>query len=436
MLRIVPKFQWKRIAEEASEPQGATNSSRQDRSRANHLLELKSSRETLDGTSPATYSFWGRVGDILDYGSKHPNELGCDFLSGAGALMQLTWGFVVCTYKREDILLDCLRLAAEQTRPPNEVIIVDANPNFERSRSRVAAEIVDRYPGIRWNHQAASRPALTVQRNYGIQRASADILFLLDDDSLMYPDCAEQIMRVYESDVNSVIAGVGAFPAASPPDGVEATIPTPSARPQRLTLGLLKMLEFRLTFSERIFAPYDETGYPVHPLPAEVRHLNVATAHFLNGFRMTFRRTFLVREPFEEALEVYAPLEDADVSCRVSRHGPLVTAFDAKVFHAKAPGGRLSRRTLAALITLNIAVLHRLHAQSEEFGRKIVRRCFWERLGLEFLADVGRGRLKFPQFRGVIDAMRFRPMILSKSKSELRSWYPALQREILARGLT
>ncbi len=86
-------------------------------------------------------------------------------------MKQLTWGLVVCTYKREDILSHCLRLAAEQTLPPVEVINVDANPNFERSRSRISAEIVARYPAIQWNHLAASRPSLPAQRNYGIRTA-------------------------------------------------------------------------------------------------------------------------------------------------------------------------------------------------------------------------------------------------------------------------
>src|SRR5262249_48029390 len=350
--------------------------------------------------------------------------------------MQLTWGFVVCTYKREDILAECLRLAAEQTRPPIEVIVVDANPKFEHPRTRIAAEIVATYPAIRWSHLAANRPSLPAQRNHGIQRASADILFLFDDDSLMYPDCAEQIIRVYETDSKEVVAGVGALQATAPPKGVPTAL-APSS-PTQATAGapgFLKTLEFRLTFGERIFPPYDETGYPAHSLPAEVMQLNVANAHLLNGFRMTFRRKFLAREPFEEALDAYAPSEDFDVSCRVSRHGPLVTALDAKVFHAQAPGGRLSRRTVAALTTLNIAVLHRLHAQSEEFGKRIVRRFFWERLALEFLADLGRRRVKFPRFRGALDAARFRRMILAKSSSELRSWYPSLQREILGRAL-
>jgi GT2 family glycosyltransferase len=351
--------------------------------------------------------------------------------------MELTWGLVVCTYKREDILAHCLRLAAEQTRPPIEVIIVDANPNFEHSRTRIAAEIVASYPAIRWSHLAASRPSLPAQRNYGIQRASADILFLFDDDSLMYRDCAERIMQVYETDSKGVVAGVGALQATTPPNGVRPGVASHSqAQPAHEASGFFKTLEFRLTFAERIFPPYDESGYPAHSLSTEVMQLNVASAHLLNGFRMTFRRKFLAREPFEEALDAYAPSEDFDVSCRVSRHGPLLTAFDAKVFHAQAPGGRLSRRTVAALTTLNIAVLHRLHAQSEEFGKRIVRRFFWERLGIEFLADLGRRRLKFPRFRGALDAVQFRRTILSKSRSELRSWYPSLQREILARALS
>ena len=37
-----------------------------------------------------------------------------------------TWALVIATYKRADVLERCLQLAAEQTRPPAEIVVVNS----------------------------------------------------------------------------------------------------------------------------------------------------------------------------------------------------------------------------------------------------------------------------------------------------------------------
>ena len=49
------------------------------------------------------------------------------------------------------------------------------------------------------------------QRNQAIDLATSDILFFFDDDSLMHPRCAEEIMRVYEADSRALVQAVGAI---------------------------------------------------------------------------------------------------------------------------------------------------------------------------------------------------------------------------------
>src|SRR6185312_14717864 len=100
------------------------------------------------------------------------------------------WALVLSTYRRPDVLALCLRAALEQTRPPREVIIVDASPDWRASRDHVMAEIAPLRPGVRWQYVEAERRSLPAQRNQGIALSTAPILFMIDDDSLMYPDCA------------------------------------------------------------------------------------------------------------------------------------------------------------------------------------------------------------------------------------------------------
>src|SRR5437762_11890391 len=99
--------------------------------------------------------------------------------------MLLSWALVVATYERDQILPRCVRLAIEQTRPPAEVIIVDASPNWEKTRDRLLADFAHSRPEIRWVYVSAERPSSTAQRNQGTRLAHSDILFILDDDSLM-----------------------------------------------------------------------------------------------------------------------------------------------------------------------------------------------------------------------------------------------------------
>ena len=70
---------------------------------------------------------------------------------------------------------------------------------------------------IRWTYVAAARRSSASQRNQGVRLSTADILFLIDDDSLMYPDCAEQIMRIYEADKDKAVSGINAIHVASAP---------------------------------------------------------------------------------------------------------------------------------------------------------------------------------------------------------------------------
>src|SRR5947208_3560407 len=129
----------------------------------------------------------------------------------------LSWSLVVATYNRQDVLPRCLALAARQTRPPLEIIVVDASPDWEATRARVMTELAARHPDVRWEYVPAGRRCLTAQRNQGVRLSRGDVLFLIDDDSLMCPDCAEQVMRVYEADTRREVAGVMAEEAATPP---------------------------------------------------------------------------------------------------------------------------------------------------------------------------------------------------------------------------
>ena len=102
----------------------------------------------------------------------------------------------------------CLDALAEQTRPADEVIVVDSNSTDatadvgRASGARVISESLD---GI-WPATAA-----------GFDAASGDLLARLDADSVPAPDWLEQVeRRMSQTDRPTVVTGMGVFYGGTP----------------------------------------------------------------------------------------------------------------------------------------------------------------------------------------------------------------------------
>src|SRR5438105_545340 len=80
-------------------------------------------------------------GDKLAQLQRGPLPADREIMSMSGAGQPLTWALVIATYQRPDMLLRCLRLAVQQTRPPRELVIIDASPNWKdvRDQARTVA---------------------------------------------------------------------------------------------------------------------------------------------------------------------------------------------------------------------------------------------------------------------------------------------------------
>ena len=104
----------------------------------------------------------------------------------------MIWSLLIATYNRPESLCRSLRFATAQSRPPAEVIVVDASDRWEEHRTMVLQQVAAHAPAaILWRYERARVRGLATQRNQAIALASGDVLFLIDDDAFMYPDCAE-----------------------------------------------------------------------------------------------------------------------------------------------------------------------------------------------------------------------------------------------------
>ncbi len=344
---------------------------------------------------------------------------------------RLTWALVIATYKRAHVLSRCLRLAAQQTRPPAEIIVVDASPDWAKTRDLVMHSIASHHPGIRWEYVAAQRASSAAQRNQGVQMADADIVFLIDDDSLMYPDCAEEIMKVYEADPEDAVAGVSSVLVEDPPDldhAVGELVRSKGLVPD-LQRGKFATAVRRLLRADDIFVPYDTT-FPEQPIPDAVAELETGRIQVMHGARMTFRRRAILSDPFAEVMRRYAP-DDSDASYRVSRHGALVNAFRAKLCHVEASTGRLSQYTVVALGAMSAAVLHCIYGVDRQRSYDLTKRLLRRRFVIQLLKDLSERRLSLPHARGIWYAYRHLGDIFERNEDELRSWYPEFQRRMI-----
>jgi glycosyltransferase involved in cell wall biosynthesis len=256
--------------------------------------------------------------------------------------MTLSYDIVVTTADRPQILEVSIPTFLDQTRQPARLIIADASDDHDAVASvvrRCTAEapfevIVEKAPRGR-----------TIQLNYAMQFVQSPVVIFPDDDSLLYPDAAEHVMRIYERDEadRRIVGGVGLTPVSAPPsrltDDEQAARRAGTLERLKTSLGLLR---FRILAS--IIPPaLDSCGERLvkqHPVPDWLDEVDAFVVPRMIGFRMTFRSEAIRRSPFNEKLwQPRCSLEDLDASLSVARDWLLLESRKAKVYHHKV-GGR------------------------------------------------------------------------------------------------
>ena len=316
------------------------------------------------------------------------------------------------------------------------MIIVDAGEDWEENRAIVAGLIASR-PEIRLVYIKAKRRSLANQRNQGIEVAQADILFMIDDDSWMYPDCAAHIMAVYEADLNGEIAAVAARDAPRPVDLDVSGVERKAAGPREIAsdswaAGIKRFIfrEILLMSTERMFVRYDAADFVRPDARGSTIKERPRLSH-ISGYLMTVRRTVAEREPFDAHLLSYAPAEDLDATYRWSRHGVLVAEPMAKIYHHEVAAGRIKRRQATTLGLLNTAYFVR-RSSSERLRHTFLWSVFlFRRIVAEALKDTLTRRFTYPQFFGALHAAVIAPQVLAHSRNGLGEWYEHVQMRIL-----
>jgi len=225
--------------------------------------------------------------------------------------------FVVATKDRPDELRRLWASLLAQSRPPDEVVIVDASAR----PSPPSGEPDGVRPVLRFVRSAVA--SASRQRNLGLDAVGpeVDLVGFLDDDAVLEPGAVEAMLRFW-SQAGPDAAGAAFNMANHPPLDLPGLKRTPIAE----RLGLYSRRGGEVTAS----------GFQtmIGTVAADVR------VDWLPSGASVWRHGVFSCHRFDEWFEGYSYLEDLDFSYRVGKTGRLAVVAAARYRHLPAAGGR------------------------------------------------------------------------------------------------
>jgi len=224
---------------------------------------------------------------------------------------------VIATYERPDFLARMLGTLAEQTRPPERTIVIDASRD---DLTRVAVEEMSKRLPIQY--ERAQTPSAAQQRNQGARLVSTPLVAFIDDDAALAPDACEKLCAVFESDAEGQIGGVSARLS-----GADRPVPE----------GLLRWY-YRIqagydhpTYGGKLFGP----AINCYPSYTEAAEGELIPADWLSSTCVFYRTGSFLRELFPD-FPGYSFMEDVHLSARVARRQRLFFHSAARFEHHDA----------------------------------------------------------------------------------------------------
>jgi GT2 family glycosyltransferase len=181
---------------------------------------------------------------------------------------------VICTRDRADMLARTLASLREQTRPPDQIVVVDNASRDEATRAVALMAGVD--------YVREDRPGLDIARNRGARAATGEIVAYTDDDVAVHPRWLERLIEAFDSPSVAAVTGLVL------PGELETDSQIVFERHWGFGRGFR-----RIDFDRDYFATHRHHGCPVWRIGA--------------GASMAFRReTFASVGYFDERLDVGA----------------------------------------------------------------------------------------------------------------------------------
>ena len=276
---------------------------------------------------------------------------------------------IIATRNRPNELLVSVESIVAQTVLPGEFCIVDSS---DETPVRVKIEELCESVGLPLKYLHPAPSGLTVQRNYGIDNTTGDLVFFVDDDVSLAPDCIEECLKEYERWGPEL-------------GGVRATAVHP-ARPPRISIWWRKLFGIGGWWPEA--SGKMRPGFWVEGVSEAA---GVRKIEYMTGWFMSFKREIFDKERFDENLSGYGHKEDVDFTYRVSQLGyVMVQTPKARCEHFQTVTQRLPSHQL---MRMNLGNQFYLHRKNMPQTLKHKAALWWGLIGL-FVLNIGRGIFK------------------------------------------
>lgn len=244
--------------------------------------------------------------------------------------MELKIIVAIATVGRADLTRRTADMLADQTRPPDTVIVVGASP----------ADIEDVASARGCPQVHIARKGLCCQRNFALNhvRHTADILVFLDDDFIPAPDFLANIESLFARH-GDVVGITGELLA----DGIHH---------RGYTL---------------------EQAQDIIRNRPDDRDVSILSRQALYGCNMALRLSATDGLDFDEALPLYGWQEDIDFTYQLGRRGRLISTGLVTGVHLGTKGGRTSGKRVGYSQVANIVYLWRKGTMQPGLGERLMR---------------------------------------------------------------
>jgi GT2 family glycosyltransferase len=206
---------------------------------------------------------------------------------------------------------------------------------------------------------------------------------------------------------------------------------------ERLTAPRRTLRRVRQSIKEvlRFTNPFLAVGWRLngrHDAPAWLASRDAALVPYMTGFRMSFRRTAIAEDGFDEILRKYGWFEDIDASYTAMRNGFVVAANRARIYHHRTAARRDDgyRMGMWAILNRGYVVMKHVRANPAVFpdpgreARRLDLYCRARTMAYRLLARDGYGQ---DRARGAADGLRQLQMLTRSPSADLATIYRRLE---------
>ena len=251
-------------------------------------------------------------------------------------------------------LLLLLQSVREQTRYPDEILVVDGSTNQETERMLQAHS----FQKLTYFAVPPEQRGLTKQRNYGVRKVNAamEVVCFLDDDTVLEKDYFKELMHTFQN--HPEVSGVGGV--ASNENKWEPLLAGRKYPNKRYYLwegfaykeGQRNVVRNYLGLQSNLgpgrmpdFSHGRTCGFPLTGKTYDV--------DLLIGMSFAFRKYVMDAIQFSSYFEGYGLYEDADFSLRALAFGKNVINTKARLSHLHHPSGRPNSFNYGKMVVRN-----------------------------------------------------------------------------------